>query len=84
MLRGGTRDQASLLSFSLNEEFNKHNCFFLKGLSHEIDFKKFEFFRGSKDFKMQNVYLFWLMPVCVGLTMVSCLFLSVPPITSGV
>ncbi len=71
----------------------------LKGLSHEIDFKNFEknlqhlaklrdvagfeFFRGSDDFILQKVYLLRLMPVC-GLIMASCLFLSDPPITSGV
>jgi hypothetical protein len=33
---------------------------------------------------MQKVYLLWLMLVCIGLAMVSCLFFSVPPITSGV
>jgi hypothetical protein len=33
---------------------------------------------------MQKVYFWRMMPVCVGLIMVSCLFLSVPPITSGV
>jgi hypothetical protein len=69
-------------------------------LSHEIDFKiltkiyrtwpkqgtrlVFEFFKGSSDFKMQKVYLLQLMPVCVGLTMVNCLFLSVLLIKSGV
>jgi hypothetical protein len=67
-------------------------------LAHEIDFKKFdknlqnlpekgtrlvfEFFRGFNDFKVQKVYLLRLMPVYDGLIMVSCLFLSVPPITS--
>ncbi len=71
----------------------------LKGLSHEIDFKNFDknlhnlaylrdaagfFFRGFNDFIIQKVYLLRLMPVCVGLTMVSCLFLSVLLITSGV
>jgi hypothetical protein len=30
------------------------------------------------------VYLLWLMPVCVVLIMVNCLFLSFPLITSGV
>ncbi len=44
----------------------------------------FEFFRGSNDFIMQKVYLLQLMPVCVGLIMVSCLILQVPLITSGV
>jgi hypothetical protein len=44
----------------------------LKGLSHEIDFK-------NVDPTLKN-----LMPVCVGLIMVSSLFLLVPPITSGV
>ena len=44
----------------------------------------FEFFRGSNDFIVQKVHLLWLMPVCVGLIMVSCLFLLVPLITSGV
>ncbi len=34
----------------------------------------FKFFRGSDDFIMQKVYLLRLMPVCVGLIMVSCLF----------
>ncbi len=34
--------------------------------------------------KMQKVYLLRLMLFCDGLTMVSCLFLSVPLITSGV
>ncbi len=38
----------------------------------------------SDDFIMQTVYLFRLMPVWVGLTMLSCLYLSVPPIASGV
>ncbi len=33
---------------------------------------------------MQKVYLLRLMPVYVGLTLVSYLFLSVPLITSGV
>ncbi len=33
---------------------------------------------------LQKVYLQRLMPVYVGLTMVSCLFLSVPPIICGV
>ena len=42
------------------------------------------FLEGSNDFKMLKVYFLRLMPVCVGLIMVSCLFLSVPPITSGV
>jgi hypothetical protein len=37
----------------------------------------FEFFRGFNDFIIQKVYLLRFMPVCVGLTMVSCLFLSV-------
>jgi hypothetical protein len=32
----------------------------------------FEFFMGSNDFETQKVYLMRLMPVCVGLTMVSC------------
>jgi hypothetical protein len=65
-------------------------CYDLKGLSHEIDFKifykiyrtqpkygmrlVFEFFRGFNDFKKQKVYLLQLIPVYVGLTMVSCLF----------
>jgi hypothetical protein len=44
----------------------------------------FEFFRGSNDFIVQKVNLLRLMPVCVGLIMVSCLFLLVPLITSGV
>jgi hypothetical protein len=44
----------------------------------------FEFFRGSNDFIVQKVYLLRLMPVCVGLIMVSCLFLLVPLIKSGV
>jgi hypothetical protein len=44
----------------------------------------FEFFRGSNDFIVQKVNLLRLMTVCVGIIMVSCLFLSVPPITSGV
>jgi len=44
----------------------------------------FEFFRGSNDFVVQKVHLLRLMPVCVGLIMVSCLFLLVPLITSGV
>jgi hypothetical protein len=35
-------------------------------------------------FLIQKVYLLRLMPVCIGLAMFSCLFLSVPPITSGV
>jgi hypothetical protein len=39
---------------------------------------------GFNDFKIQKVYLLWLMPVCVGLTMVSCLFLSILLTTSGV
>jgi hypothetical protein len=43
----------------------------------------FEFFRGSNDFTVQKVYLLRLMPVCVGLIIVSCLFLLVPLITSG-
>ena len=63
----------------------------LKGLSHEIDFKKFdknlqnltqlvfEFFRGSDDFINQKVHLLRLMPVYVGLIVVRCLLLSVPP-----
>ncbi len=42
------------------------------------------FLGGSNDFKTQKVYLLRLMPFCVGLTMVSCLFLSVPLITSRV
>jgi hypothetical protein len=33
---------------------------------------------------MQTVYLLRLLPVCIRLAMVSCLFLSVPLITSGV
>jgi hypothetical protein len=33
---------------------------------------------------LQKVYLLRLMPVCVGFIIVSCLFLSVPPNTSGV
>ncbi len=44
----------------------------------------FEFFRGSNDFIMQKVYLLWLMPVCVGLIMVSCIVLLFPLITTGV
>ncbi len=44
----------------------------------------FEFFKGSNDFIVQKVHFLWLMPVCVGLIMVSCLFLLVPLITSGV
>jgi hypothetical protein len=44
----------------------------------------FEFFRGSNDFWVQNVYLLRLMPVCVGLIMVSCLFLLIHLITSEV
>ncbi len=43
-----------------------------------------EFFRGSNDFIVQKVHFLRLMPVCVGLIMVSCLFLLVPLITSGV
>jgi hypothetical protein len=43
-----------------------------------------EFFRGFDDFIIEKVYLLRLMPVCVGLIMVSCLFLSFPPMTSGV
>ncbi len=42
------------------------------------------FFRGSNDFIIQKVHLLRLMPVCVGLILFSCLFLSAPPITSGV
>ncbi len=42
------------------------------------------FLEGSNDFKMLKVYFLRLMPVCVGLKMVSCLFLSVPLIKSGV
>ncbi len=72
----------------------------LKGLSHEIDFKNvdknlqnlayprdaagFLIFCGSYDFIIQKVHLLRLMPVCVGLILVSCLFLSAHPITSGV
>ncbi len=44
----------------------------------------FEFFRCSDDFILQKFHLLGLMPVCVGLIMASCLFLSGPPITSGV
>ncbi len=44
----------------------------------------FIFFRSSDDFIMKNVYLLRLMPVCAGLIMVSCLFLSFLLITSGV
>ncbi len=44
----------------------------------------FEFFRGSNYFKVQKVYLLRLMPIFVVLTMVSCLFLLVPLITTGV
>jgi hypothetical protein len=44
----------------------------------------FEFFRGSNNFIVQKVYFLWLMTICVGLIMVSCLFLLVPQITSGV
>jgi hypothetical protein len=44
----------------------------------------FEFFCGSNDFIVQKVYLLRLMPVCVGILMVSCLFLLVPLITSEV
>jgi hypothetical protein len=44
----------------------------------------FEFFRGSNDFIVLNVYLLRLMPVCFGLILVSCLFLLVALITSGV
>ncbi len=44
----------------------------------------FEFFRGSNDFIVQKVDLLRLMPVCVGLILVSSLFLLVPLITSGV
>jgi hypothetical protein len=43
----------------------------------------FELFRDSDDFIMQKIYLLRLMSVCFGLAMVSCLFLSVPLITSG-
>ncbi len=43
-----------------------------------------KFLGGSVDFVMQKVYLFWWVLVWVGLIMVSCLFLSVHPITSGV
>jgi hypothetical protein len=42
----------------------------------------FEFFRGSNDFIVQKVYLLRLMPVCVGLIMVSCFFVLVPLITN--
>jgi hypothetical protein len=49
-----------------------------------MDSAVFEFFRGSNDFIVQKVHLLRLMPVCVGLIMVSCLFLLVPLITSGV
>jgi len=31
---------------------------------------------------MQKVHLLRLMPVCIGLAMIICLFLSVTPITS--
>jgi hypothetical protein len=41
-----------------------------------------EFFRGSNDFIVQKVYLLRLMPACVCLIMVSCLFLLGPLITS--
>jgi hypothetical protein len=41
-------------------------------------------FRSSDDFTMQKVYLLRLMPVCVGLIMVSCLLLSFMLIASGV
>ena len=37
----------------------------------------FEFFRGSNDFLLQKVHLLRLMPVCVGLILVSCLFTDV-------
>ncbi len=66
----------------------------LKELSHEIVLKLFDnnlqnsaqlkarlvfkFLRN--DCILQKVYLLRLMPVCVGLIMVSCLFLSVYPI----
>jgi hypothetical protein len=43
-----------------------------------------KFLGGSDNFIMQKVYLLRLLPVCIGLINVSCLFLSVPPITSGV
>ncbi len=42
------------------------------------------FVGGSDDFKTQKVYLLQLLLICVGLTMVNCLFLSVLLITSGV
>jgi hypothetical protein len=42
------------------------------------------FLGGSNEFKTQKVYLLRLMLFCVGLIMVSCLFLSVPLITSRV
>ncbi len=38
----------------------------------------FEFFRGFIDFIVQKVHLLRLMPVCVGLIVVCCLFLLVP------
>ncbi len=37
------------------------------------------FFRGFNDFIIQKVYLLWLMPVCVGLTMVCLLLIFVCP-----
>jgi hypothetical protein len=59
--------------------------FGLKGLSHEIDFKNFDknlqnlaYLRGSDDFIIQKVHLLRLMPVCVGLILVSCLFCQPP------
>jgi hypothetical protein len=81
--------------------FNFVNPHFLKGLSHEIDFKNidkmystelgitkgcgwFLNFSGASMILAQKVYFLRLMPVYVGLTMVSCLFLSVPSITSRV
>jgi hypothetical protein len=44
----------------------------------------FEFFRGFNDFIVQKVHLLRLVTVCVGLIMVSCLFLPVSLIARGV
>jgi hypothetical protein len=72
---------------------------FLKGLSHELDFKNIDKFTelgltkgrcwllnflGAPMIYSAKFYLLRLMPDCDGLIMVSCLFLSVLLILSGV
>ncbi len=83
---------------NINSKFLLSAACPLQGLSHEIlknltkiyrtwpnygTWLVFEFFKRL-DFILQKVSLLRLMLIWVGLIMVSCLFLSVPPITSGV